>query len=130
MNLPSSLSPPLSPSLSPQNLASAIGIFNSLPPSLSLSLSLSPSPSLSLSPPLSPSLSPQNLVSAIGIFNSLFIIVFTAHILGCAFTMLADAEPGDNWMIHYEPALLGATNDVRYIAAIYWAIVRCWLLRG
>ena len=60
----------------------------------------------------------------IGIFNSLFIIIFTAHILGCAFSMLADAEPDNNWMLHYEPALLGATNDVRYIASIYWAMIR------
>ena len=66
----------------------------------------------------------QNLIAVIGIINALFIIIFTAHILGCAFTMLADSEPGDNWMIHYEPALVGATNDVRYIAAIYWAMIR------
>ena len=64
-------------------------------------------------------------MAVIGIINALFIIIFTAHILGCAFTMIADSESVDlNWMTHYEPSLLGATNDVRYITAIYWAMIR------
>ena len=63
-------------------------------------------------------------MSVIGIINALFIIIFTAHILGCAFTMLADSESGYNWVVHYEPALLTASNDVRYIVCVYWAIIR------
>ena len=70
------------------------------------------------------------LAPLIGIFNSLFLIIFVAHILGCAFTMIANAEPeGPNWLTHYDPALPEASNETRYVVALYWAMIRSPLLR-
>ena len=71
----------------------------------------------------------QVLAPLIGIFNALFLIIFVAHILGCAFTMIANAEPdGPSWLTHYDPALTDAPNDARYIVALYWAMIRSSLL--
>ena len=72
----------------------------------------------------------QVLAPVIGIFNSIFLIIFVAHILGCAFTMIANAEPeGPNWLTHYDPALPEASNETRYVVALYWAMIRSPLLR-
>ena len=61
--------------------------------------------------------------SAIGIFSAIFILIFTSHLLGCVFTLLIVGEPDANWLLHYNPALVDASDWVRYITALYWATV-------
>ena len=60
---------------------------------------------------------------AIGIFSSIFILVFSAHFLGCFFTLLAGTETGVTWLIHYDADLEYADNFTRYIVALYWAVI-------
>jgi potassium channel len=64
------------------------------------------------------------LAPAIGISSSVFTLVFTAHLLGCFFTMLLDAQPpGANWLASYGPDLPAADAATRYVVALYWAMV-------
>ena len=64
------------------------------------------------------------LAPIIGICTSVFILIFTAHLLGCFFTMLLSIEDGDtNWLTHYNPALHDADAQTRYIVALYWAMI-------
>jgi voltage-gated potassium channel Kch len=63
------------------------------------------------------------LGSVLGIFSAVFILVFTAHLLGCVATLVLAADPDNNWLLHYNPALADAPDGVRYTTALYWATV-------
>ena len=64
------------------------------------------------------------LAPIIGISTSIFILVFTAHLLGCFFTMLLASETDDvNWLTHYNPELSDAGDQTRYVVALYWAMI-------
>jgi hypothetical protein len=56
--------------------------------------------------------------AAIGILAAVFILFFTAHLLGCFFVMMVQYEPGDNWMTGYDPDLLVAGSEIQYGARI------------
>ena len=60
---------------------------------------------------------------AIGIFSAIFILIFSAHFLGCFFMLLAGTETGVTWLSHYDPDLEYADNFTRYIVALYWAVI-------
>ena len=63
--------------------------------------------------------------------RSVFLLIFTAHSMGCFFTMLANAEDQElNWLSAYMAQTGGvwdptddATLSDRYVTALYWAIV-------
>ena len=56
--------------------------------------------------------------------SALSVLLFSAHILGCFFAAIAQSEPDNNWLLHYNPDLAhGGTASARYLAAIYWATV-------
>jgi voltage-gated potassium channel Kch len=65
----------------------------------------------------------------IGISSAVFILLFSAHFIGCFFTMLATSEPADTtWFTRYDaalgsPGLATADNLTRYGVAIYWAVI-------
>ncbi len=60
------------------------------------------------------------------IFRSLFMMMFSAHFLGCMFVMLRDgaleATGEKNWMDAYDPELREAPNVEKYVACLYWAL--------
>ena len=41
-------------------------------------------------------------------------LVYAAHLLGCAFIVFVPLEPDANWLLHYDPALLDAPASERY----------------
>ena len=50
-------------------------------------------------------------------------MVFVAYFLGCIFVMVIDLSPEPfNWIERYDPSLLDAPNEQKYIAALYWYI--------
>ena len=63
----------------------------------------------------------------IGVGTAVFILIFTAHLLGCFLTMLAAAEPGKNWLSRYSDSLGDtlpeADNWTQYVVALYWATI-------
>ena len=62
--------------------------------------------------------------AAIGISSAMFILIFSAHFLGCFFTLLAGSESDkENWVMHYNPDLVDADDVTRYILALYWAVI-------
>jgi voltage-gated potassium channel Kch len=64
------------------------------------------------------------LAPIIGISTSIFILVFTAHLLGCFFTMLLSIQPDSvNWLTNYDPELSDADDQTRYVVALYWAMI-------
>jgi hypothetical protein len=66
----------------------------------------------------------EALAPAIGVSSSVFALAFTAHLLGCLFTMILAAEPeGDNWLASYGADLPAADTATRYVVALYWAMV-------
>ena len=69
----------------------------------------------------------ESLTVAIGVLKSVFVMLFTAHVLGCMFIALASGSPDQNWLEHYSPEAADDTIWVRYVIALYWAIVtiRC-----
>eukprot|EP00291_Cryptomonas_curvata_P019088 CAMPEP_0172177164 /NCGR_PEP_ID=MMETSP1050-20130122/15269_1 /TAXON_ID=233186 /ORGANISM="Cryptomonas curvata, Strain CCAP979/52" /LENGTH=380 /DNA_ID=CAMNT_0012849623 /DNA_START=228 /DNA_END=1366 /DNA_ORIENTATION=- len=62
--------------------------------------------------------------AAISLASSVFFLFYTAHLLGCFYTILASYEDeGNNWLYHYRPELVGADETTRYVVALYWAII-------
>ena len=62
--------------------------------------------------------------AAIGISSAMFILIFSAHFLGCFFTLLAGTESDiENWVAHYNPDLVDADDFTRYVLALYWAVI-------
>jgi hypothetical protein len=62
------------------------------------------------------------------LISATFFLVFTAHLLGCFYTILLSYEDGDNnWLMSYNPDLVDADATTRYIVSLYWAIItiRC-----
>jgi hypothetical protein len=69
----------------------------------------------------------EAFAAAITLINAAFALFFTAHVLGCFYTILSSYEDEDNWMMAYDPGLYNADISIRYVVAIYWAMVtiRC-----
>ena len=65
----------------------------------------------------------EAFAAVITLINAAFALIFTAHVLGCFYTILQSYEDGDNWMITYDPELANADISIRYVVAIYWAMV-------
>jgi CRP-like cAMP-binding protein len=65
----------------------------------------------------------ESLGSVFGVGAAVFILFFTSHVFGCLFMMLASAEEGDNWLLHYRPDIAGADGPSQYVTALYWAII-------
>jgi hypothetical protein len=65
----------------------------------------------------------EAFVTAITLVNAAFTLFFTAHVLGCFYTILLSYEEGNNWMMTYDPALANEDISIRYVIALYWAIV-------
>ncbi len=65
----------------------------------------------------------------ITLISAAFTLLFTAHLLGCFYTILLSYEDGDNWLLSYNPDLVAADIPTRYIVSLYWAMVtiRCMI---
>jgi hypothetical protein len=65
--------------------------------------------------------------AAFTLISVTFFLFFTAHLLGCFYTILLSYEDGENWLSSYNPELVGADVPTRYTVSLYWAIVtiRC-----
>ena len=62
--------------------------------------------------------------AAITLLSAAFGLFFTAHLLGCFYTILLSYEGGDeNWLVNYNPDLASADVTIRYGVALYWAII-------
>jgi hypothetical protein len=61
--------------------------------------------------------------TALTLLSAAFSLFFTAHLLGCFYTILLTYEEGDNWLLSYNPELASAEISVRYVVSLYWAIV-------
>ncbi len=61
--------------------------------------------------------------TGITIFSAGFGLFFTAHLLGCFYTILLAYEDNDNWLSNYNPDLEDAEVSVRYVVSLYWAII-------
>ena len=61
--------------------------------------------------------------TAITLLSAAFGLFFTAHLLGCFYTILLAYEDGDNWLLSYNPELASADISKRYVLALYWAII-------
>ncbi len=61
--------------------------------------------------------------AVITLISATFFLFFTAHLLGCFYTILSTYEDGDNWLLNYNPELVSADASTRYIVSLYWAIV-------
>ncbi len=55
--------------------------------------------------------------------NAVFVLFFTSHVFGCCFTMIANAEAGETWLLHYRAEYADADSATRYVTALYWAVV-------
>jgi hypothetical protein len=62
--------------------------------------------------------------TAITLLSASFGLFFTAHLLGCFYTILLAYEEGDNnWLLSYNPELVSADVPSRYVVSLYWAII-------
>jgi hypothetical protein len=61
--------------------------------------------------------------AVITVFGAAFGLFFTAHLLGCFYTILLTYEEGDNWLLNYNPELASANVSMRYVVALYWAVI-------
>ena len=61
--------------------------------------------------------------TAVTLATALFILIFSAHVLGCAFTVIMASEPDQNWLLHYSPELAAGSAWARYLCAMYWATI-------
>jgi hypothetical protein len=61
--------------------------------------------------------------TAITLISTGFALFFTSHLLGCFYTILTAYEEGDNWLVSYNPELVNADVSMRYVAALYWAMI-------
>ena len=59
----------------------------------------------------------------ITLISAAFTLLFTAHILGCFYTILISYEEGNNWLLSYNPDLVAADVPTRYVVSLYWAMV-------
>ena len=66
----------------------------------------------------------EEFAAAITLVSAAFTLFFTAHVLGCFYTILLSyEEQGKNWLFSYDPELFSETISIRYVIALYWAIV-------
>jgi hypothetical protein len=68
------------------------------------------------------------LRTVLKIFRALFLMVFSAHFLGCMFVLLRDAtmqgeDDFNNWLDAYDDSLRHAHNTEKYVAAPYPALL-------
>ena len=78
--------------------------------------------------------------AVMSVCTAVFVLVFTSHLFGCLFTIIANGEPEINWLIHYDPAIAipfqtSTPESAAAFEASLWAAydsVRCptLLLRG
>ena len=61
--------------------------------------------------------------TAITLFSAAFSLFFTAHLLGCFYTILLTYEDDNNWLLSYNPELASAEVSARYVVSLYWAII-------
>ena len=61
--------------------------------------------------------------TVITLISAAFTLLFTAHILGCFYTILMSYEDGNNWLLNYSPDLVAADVPTRYVVSLYWAMV-------
>jgi hypothetical protein len=61
--------------------------------------------------------------SAVTLGSALFLLIFSAHVLGCFITIIMQSEPDNNWLLHYNAELANGENWVRYLTAMYWATI-------
>jgi hypothetical protein len=61
--------------------------------------------------------------AAFTLISVTFFLFFTAHLLGCFYTILLTYEDGENWLSSYNPELVNADASTRYTVSLYWAIV-------
>jgi hypothetical protein len=57
--------------------------------------------------------------TAISLISATFILFFTAHMLGCVYTILMSYEEGDNWLLSYDPEMVNSDVVTRYIVCLY-----------
>ena len=65
----------------------------------------------------------EHISGVLGIATAGFLLLFVAHALGCIFVMLIGDGGSENWLNHYRPELADAENWVRYVTALYWAMI-------
>jgi hypothetical protein len=68
-----------------------------------------------------------SLRTILKVFRALFLMLFSAHFLGCMFVLLRDQtmkspDDTDNWMDQYDADLRDADNTQKYVACLYWAL--------
>jgi hypothetical protein len=61
--------------------------------------------------------------TAITLFSAAFGLFFTAHLLGCFYTILLAYEDDHNWLLNYNPELATAEVTTRYVVSLYWAVI-------
>jgi hypothetical protein len=61
--------------------------------------------------------------TAISLISAMFILFFTAHMLGCVYTILMSYEEDDNWLLSYDPEMVNSDVVTRYIVCLYWAMI-------